>query len=258
MKRKSKYTMTQNIAWMIGNAWRICKSVLTLCVLCAAAAVAVNLTELFVAPQILSKVEQAAPVAELIGTILLFTVLLFLAKGLKSYLALNTLYGRVEVRTGLINQVEYKNNTTSYPNTLDPERIKMYKGASHAMSGNAEPSEHIWETMTLLLGDIAGFAIYLLLLVRVEPVMMAVVMVTTLVSYLVARRTSSWNFAHREEERQRTSASLGWAAGSRQSTTAPCGCMKALSCVGSGCSCWATWRTLRSALPETGWLTGIF
>lgn len=204
MKRKSKYTMTQNIAWMIGNAWRICKSVLTLCVLCAAAAVAVNLTELFVAPQILSKVEQAAPVAELIGTILLFTVLLFLAKGLKSYLALNTLYGRVEVRTGLINQVEYKNNTTSYPNTLDPERIKMYKGASHAMSGNAEPSEHIWETLTLLLGDIAGFVIYLLLLVRVEPVMMAVVMVTTLVSYLVARRTSSWNFAHREEEREYT------------------------------------------------------
>ena len=204
MKTKSKYTMTKNIAWMIGNAWRTCKSVLTLCVLCAAAAVAVNLTELFVAPQILSKVEQAAPVAELIGTILLFTVLLFLAKGLKSYLALNTLYGRVEVRTGLINQVEYKNNTTSYPNTLDPERIKMYKGASHAMSGNAEPSEHIWETMTLLLGDIAGFAIYLLLLVRVEPVMMAVVMVTTLVSYLVARRTSSWNFAHREEEREYT------------------------------------------------------
>lgn len=157
MKTKSKYTMTKNIAWMIGNAWRTCKSVLTLCVLCAAAAVAVNLTELFVAPQILSKVEQAAPVAELIGTILLFTVLLFLAKGLKSYLALNTLYGRVEVRTGLINQVEYKNNTTSYPNTLDSERIKMYKGASHAMSGNAEPSEHIWETMTLLLGDIAGF-----------------------------------------------------------------------------------------------------
>ena len=100
-------------------------------------------------------------------------MLLFLAKGLKSYLALNTLYGRVEVRTGLINQVEYKNNTTSYPNTLDPERIKMYKGASHAMSGNAEPSEHIWETLTLLLGDIAGFVIYLLLLVRVEPVMMA-------------------------------------------------------------------------------------
>ena len=83
MKTKSKYTMTKNIAWMIGNAWRTCKSVLTLCVLCAAAAVAVNLTELFVAPQILSKVEQAAPVAELIGTILLFTVLLFLAKGLK-------------------------------------------------------------------------------------------------------------------------------------------------------------------------------
>lgn len=95
MKTKSKYTMTKNIAWMIGNAWRTCKSVLTLCVLCAAAAVAVNLTELFVAPQILSKVEQAAPVAELIGTILLFTVLLFLAKGLKSYLALNTLYARV-------------------------------------------------------------------------------------------------------------------------------------------------------------------
>ena len=50
MKTKSQYTMTKNIAWMIGNDWRTCQSVLTLCVLSPAAAVGFTLTDLSVAP----------------------------------------------------------------------------------------------------------------------------------------------------------------------------------------------------------------
>lgn len=66
MKNKPKYNMWQNIGWMIGLAWRGCKSVLVLCLITTALAVGVNITQLFIAPKILEKVEQTVPLSELL------------------------------------------------------------------------------------------------------------------------------------------------------------------------------------------------
>ena len=84
MKQTSKqhYNVFQNVGWMIGNAWRSCKSVLWMCVLAAALTVGVNLVQLFIAPQILSRVEQQAPLPELLSTIGVFSLALFLVLGL--------------------------------------------------------------------------------------------------------------------------------------------------------------------------------
>ena len=80
MKQTSKqhYNVFQNVGWMIGNARRSCKSVLWMCVLAAALTVGVNLVQLFIAPQILSRVEQQAPLPELLGTIGVFSLALSL------------------------------------------------------------------------------------------------------------------------------------------------------------------------------------
>ena len=64
-KEKPLYNLWQNTAWMMGNAWKTRKSVLFLCVAVAAGAVALSLTELFVTPAVLQKVETAAPFPEL-------------------------------------------------------------------------------------------------------------------------------------------------------------------------------------------------
>ena len=66
-KEKPLYNLWQNTAWMMGNAWKTRKSVLFLCVAVAAGAVALSLTELFVTPAVLQKVETAAPFPELLG-----------------------------------------------------------------------------------------------------------------------------------------------------------------------------------------------
>ena len=51
-KTKPKYSSVENVGWMIANAWRECRSVLLICVIIAVVSVALNLTELFIAPSL--------------------------------------------------------------------------------------------------------------------------------------------------------------------------------------------------------------
>ena len=74
-KEKPIYNLWQNTGWMIRNAWNIRKSVLFLCIAVAVGGLATSLTELFVAPVILKKVETSAPFSELLWTIVGFALL---------------------------------------------------------------------------------------------------------------------------------------------------------------------------------------
>ena len=178
MKQTSKqhYNVFQNVGWMIGNAWRSCKSVLWMCVLAAALTVGVNLVQLFIAPQILSRVEKQAPLPELLGTIGVFSLALFLVLGLQAYVDQNTIFGRIEVRTGILNQIGYKTNTTSFSNTLDTAVLDLRDKANRAVQQNSMAGEHIWTTLTNLLANAAGFVLYLLLMQNLDPVLLAVVL----------------------------------------------------------------------------------
>lgn len=199
-KEKPLYNLWQNTAWMIGNAWKTQKSVLFLCVAVAAGAVALSLTELFVTPVILQKVETAAPFPELLGAVIGFALLLMLVSALNAYLGCNTLFGRVEVRTSIVRMITRKYDTTSYPNTENPAVLKKYEKAQNATCNNYEATEAIWNTLTDLLKNIAGFVIYLALLSSLDPVLLAVVLVTAIIGFFVSQRLNQWGYRHREEE----------------------------------------------------------
>lgn len=194
--------MIQNISWMINIAWRNRKRVVLFCVLSAILEILLNLTQLYIAPQILSQVEQKASIVRLLMIIALFTFLLFLFNGLNEYVKENTLFGRVDVRSVIIGKISQKCNTTSYPNTLDDTFIKMREKAQLACSSNQQATEHIWQTLTMLLKNIGGFIVYLTILSQIDPLLLFVIIVTCFIGFFVSRYTNNWRFAHREEEEQ--------------------------------------------------------
>ena len=57
-KIKPKYSIWQNVCFMVRTAWNTHKRVLLMCVVIAAIQVALNLAQLYVTPEILEKVEQ--------------------------------------------------------------------------------------------------------------------------------------------------------------------------------------------------------
>lgn len=200
MKTKPKYNILQNVGWMVKIAWKTRKRVLLFCLLTASLEIIYQLAQLYIAPEILRRVESHAPLGSLLGTILFFTVLLFLTLGLKDYIKENTIFPRVDVRSAIIGKIADKCNTTSFPNTLDADFIKLREKAHMATDSNREATELIWQTLTLLLQNIGGFLVYLTILSYLDWTLLAVVIATCVLGFLVSRYANNWIFAHRDAE----------------------------------------------------------
>ena len=179
MKTKPKYSVWQNVRFMLALAWRKGKDVLALCVLFAALSLGINLVQLFIAPVVLAQVEAHAPLPRLLGAIAGFALALILLNGLLGYVDQNTMFGRVRLRISIINDLNEKACTTSYPNTRDPEALKLFEKAQDATRSNSRSAEHVWTTLTSLLLNLAGFAVYLALLSGLNFALIALVTATT-------------------------------------------------------------------------------
>lgn len=199
-KEKPKYNIIQNVGWMIDNAWKTCRRLLFLVVAVAVLEILYSLAGLYIAPEILNVVQSQGSMAELLTTIAFFTIALFVSKGLIYYLSEYSDYCRIEVRSGIIGQISYKCNTTSYPNTLKEEFVGLRESAHHQVEGNSVATEYIWKVLGNFLKNIGGFIIYLFIISGLDPILMLVVVATCFVSFFVSRSISTWMYTHRDEE----------------------------------------------------------
>ena len=125
---RPKYHLLQNIGYMIRAAWEMRKSVLGLLVISSILTVANSTAELLVVPAILNKVETKAPISALLATILMFTVILLVLTSTKTYVEANTMFGQMEVQSGMLWRVCHKSVTTSYPNMEEGKNKFLKEG----------------------------------------------------------------------------------------------------------------------------------
>ncbi len=200
-KKKSQYNMWQNTKYMLQMVHR-CRhySVIVVCILLAVFQVCSRLTELFLSPVILSCVERSVSLKELVGTILFFSILMFVWSGLTAYLKTAKQSGRISVRSKMIVDLIYKACSTSYPNLEDQDIIKMKQNAHDAVSGNHKGTEAVWDTYTMIIQNIAGFVIYLFLLTATDPIIIGITIITTILGYMANLYVRDWRYNHKEEE----------------------------------------------------------
>lgn len=199
---KPKYSVRQNVCFMVRTAWQTRRRVLLLCAVLAAVQVALNLAQLYIAPEILAKVEQGAPVRELVQTIGFFTAVLFLLQGAAAYCEAVRMPGEIDVRCAIIRMISRKNGETSYPNVHDSKILKLEEQTQRATSGNDDAAEHIWHTLTELLANLGGFAVYLLLLCRLSRFLILLVVLTAAADFFVSHYINEWEYRHRDEREQ--------------------------------------------------------
>ncbi len=197
---KPKYNVVQNVIWMCKLAWKHRKRVLLFVLLTASIEVLFNLTQLYIAPQILASVESKESLSSLLFTIAFFSAALFCLNFAMEYVSSNEMFARVDVRTAIIGMLGKKCICTSYPNTLKPDFIKLRDKAHLATEGNNQATERIWHTLTQLLKNVGGFAVYLTILSNLDPILLLVTIATCVIGFAVSRYTNNWMYNHREEE----------------------------------------------------------
>ena len=97
-KRRPKYNLWQNSAFMLKTAWGTFRSVPFLCLALAATAAGKTVAELLLAPVILGKIERGESLAALLGSIGGFTAALLGFTALNAYLDQNAIFARIGVR----------------------------------------------------------------------------------------------------------------------------------------------------------------
>ena len=198
----SKYGILQNVLFLIKAAWKVAPSVLWLCLLLILLRTGIAVTQLFLAPAVLSQVETHSSLGHLLGTIGGFTAVLVLGNGALGYLNANTIFGRISVRISIITLINHKTYTTSYPNTRDPKVLKLLEEALNHCNSNQSAAENTWTTLSDLMTNVLGFVIYLFLFAQVSTLLMAAVTAITVAGFFLSSRINEWGYRHREERQE--------------------------------------------------------
>ena len=159
-----------------------------------------NLIGLFLSPMIISSIEQSLPVYKVIITILIFIGAGMLVDGLKNYLGGFEWYSRITLRSIISSMISDKCARVSYSTFIDDKKFgEARRIASNATGSNSAASEAIWGTIQSLMVNLINFAIYVVMLTAVKPILLIIILATTVPGYFYSKYINAWGYRHREE-----------------------------------------------------------
>lgn len=207
-KEKPKYSIVQNLGFLIRKAWKLDKEAIYLPIMKEISELTLKLLELFIVPVILHTVEKRAGIQELLLVIGLFTLSMVVCTGLSNYFSV--LHDRTEghFRCSMNTFINEAACTTSYANTLDKNYREKLKQAERAASWSVA-STQLYDGCITLAGSVTGFIIYLLLMTRVSPWLIIVVLACSLGGYFLLPNTRSvnvWSYGMETETKEYTNA----------------------------------------------------
>lgn len=200
MKQKPKYNMWQNSRYMAGLAWKVSRVVLLWASAQVILGVLSNLLGLYMVPLVLNTISAAGKLSHMLTVILVLALCQILLGAGSAYVDNNVLFGRVHVRKLLIIEIHRKFCRTAYPNTEDPEYLKRAEKVFQVTSANDQAAEAVWNTLTELLKNSISFAIYLILLVSLHPLILILIICTSIAGFYAEKYINEWRYRHREEE----------------------------------------------------------
>lgn len=195
-----KYGIISNVLFMKRQALESASSVLWMTALQAVLAVIISLVKLFFAPVILNQLEMHGNLKKLLLTILLFTVALMLLQFLSRFQQMNRIFGRIDVRCYILGKINLKAGTCSYSLLEQQDFQNVLRKARDAVNSNERATEAIWETLAGILQNGAGFAIYLLFLTEIHPLILLATSMTTAIYCLVHDSCNKWYSENSKEE----------------------------------------------------------
>lgn len=197
--KKSSYNLPQNLDYTFRTTWRVSRFLLVVCFGGELMSLLLSLLELYGVPAILQKVEDAAPISALLTTIAVFVAALLALATLRSYLDATQWPSIQRLLDYFCIEINEKACVTSYPNTLDTAYLQQQEQGNRALYDSQQAPVKLISESARLTAALAGFALYLVVLTGLQPLLLGVILLTTVVNFFVSRRVNQWGYRHREE-----------------------------------------------------------
>ena len=196
---KPQYSIWKNLRYAWQQSWKYSKLLVLFTLGIVLSELMTNLIQLYIAPVILGKVEQAVPLTELFCTIALFTAGLLLCSGVHTYLQCTLFAGRSRLLHGLTTAIIRHSCMTAYENTLDTDFQERQSAAFDMTAEDDNPIAQMPEMTIRFLTALIGFALYLMVLQKLPAVLLIVVTATAVLSYFAGRSTDKWTYNYQEQ-----------------------------------------------------------
>lgn len=193
--KKTQYNMWQNTVHIFALAWQIYKGVIITCLVPSFLTVLTSLTDIYIAPTILSCIERGLMLSELLWVISVFIVWSILLRALNSFNSNRLGYGRNTLVQAVKIRLNEKIETTAYANIDNQSFLnKMYIAQNSCME-----YANYWNSLGVLVTNLLGFIVYLWVMRSLSVLLISVSIVTALLSSYLTKRLNDWEYRQNAE-----------------------------------------------------------
>ena len=196
MKEKPKYNMWQTTGFLFRSTWKYCRSLFPLGATYVVICILRRLLEWFVAPTIIGQLERHVPLPNLLWTILGFTVSIVVTSWITSFSKRESYTNESLLNLRIIDAINQKACTISYPATQDPQTIKLLE---NAVAATKDAFDNIWNNVRETAVNLASIIIYCIFLVQLEWWIPVIIIAAAVAGFYFNRYLNKWDYSHREE-----------------------------------------------------------
>ena len=199
-KEKPLYSIWQNTAYVINNAWARDKIVLWVIIAQIILAVALSTVGIFLPATVVGRITGGATVQSLVITVLAFTAVLAILRAAQAYLGTKVQVRRIRLRSIVSFDIMNKVIAADYANLEDKKFQDARQKAQDQVGGNSTSTEQIYYCFTRLGTNLLGFVVYIVLLAAISPFVLLITAATTVFGAVARRWANKWRFNNDEKE----------------------------------------------------------
>lgn len=195
---KPKYSIHQNIIYILRNMWHWNKKLLFMSAARVPLLVILPFLGILMPKLVLDCLTQKSGPLHLTIVIGLVTLGMVLCSTLSEYLDGRITYDAVSNRGHYIILIDEKIMDTDYENLEDPKGQKMQEKASYANHNNSCGTEAIVKALILLSSNFFGILLYGSILANLNPLIILFIIATSALSFLASR--GALNYEHNRKD----------------------------------------------------------
>ena len=199
-KEKPRYSTWQNTVYVLRLAFQRKKRTLLAMLANSLITPAIPAVAMFLPMTVVALILGGTDARQLIIAVVAFTIATVLLQTAKSYLFALGRAQRNAIRHSIIQDMLQMTLETDYAN-LEKKAFTDAREKAHQVTGTPyEAAQQIYASLENFCANVLGFILYIILLVRVNPLILLLTGVTTIAGFFVRRRANKWRFDNDKEE----------------------------------------------------------
>ena len=195
-KEKPMFTIRQNVAYVVKKAWASDRWALFAILAQIILTVALATAAIFLPATVVEQITANVPLRNLVITVLAFTTGMALMHAANGYLDSLSSVQRICLRLNKVNDVFAKIVSTDYANLEEKKFTDSKQKANENLMGNDTSTEQIYVCFTQLGINLLGFAVYVILLATINPLVMVVTAATAVFGVVARQWANKWEHAN--------------------------------------------------------------